>query len=373
MLDIFNQNPVQINDLTARIRANTEAIKLATSRVIDSGWLVLGPEVRRFEQAFAEYLGTTHCISVANGTEAIELALRALGIRQGDTVATVANAGMYTTTALLAIGANPHFLDVDLETRNATLAEVERALAEGVKSVVVTHLYGLAAPEIGQIAKRCAEMGVPLLEDCAQAHGARVDGQRVGTFGDAASFSFYPTKNLGALGDGGAVVTKNGAVAEKVERLRQYGWTTKYQVEIGGARNSRLDEIQAAILSVFLPTLDATNVRRREIASLYTTKIEHSDVNLPHVGKEDYVAHLYVLRSAGRDSLREHLRESGISAEVHYPIPDHQQPLFGNRFDLISLKNTEQLSKEILTLPCYPEMSDAQVEQVAARINMWRP
>lgn len=364
---------MQINDLSARIGAYKSQIKTATNRVIESGWLVLGPEVIEFEQSFANYLGAMHCLGVANGTEAIELALKALGIERGDSVATVANAGMYTTTALLAIGAEPFFLDVDLCSHNATLAEVERALAAGVSAVVVTHLYGLAAPEIRQIATRCAQQGVPLLEDCAQAHGARLGGQRIGTFGDAASFSFYPTKNLGALGDGGAVVTANEIIAEKVARLRQYGWSTKYQVEVGGARNSRLDEMQAAILSVFLPDLDAANTRRREIAAQYSAKITHPNVLLPMQGGDDYVAHLYVVRSAKRDALRTHLRSEDIATDVHYPIPDYRQPLFGNRFESVHLENTERLSREILTLPCYPEMTNAQIEQVVKAINRWQP
>ena len=363
---------MQINNLSARIFKYKQKIKNATDGVIESGWLVLGPAVKRFEQSFAGYLGAAHCISLANGTDAIELALRALGVEQGDSVATVANAGMYTTTAMLAIGAEPFFLDVDMASRNTTLAEVERALAAGVKAVVVTHLYGLAVPQIRQIAECCARQGVPLLEDCAQAHGARVGGQRVGTFGDAASFSFYPTKNLGALGDGGAVVTSNGVVAEKVARLRQYGWTTKYQVEVGGARNSRLDEMQAAILSVFLPDLDGANARRRDIAAQYSAAIVHPEVSLPAQAGEEYVAHLYVLQSARRDALRAHLRDCEITADVHYPIPDYRQPLFGNRFESVRLENTERLSREILTLPCYPEMTDAQIEQVVSAVNAWR-
>lgn len=363
---------MQINNLSARIFKYKQKIKNATDGVIESGWLVLGPAVKRFEQSFAGYLGAAHCISLANGTDAIELALRALGVEQADSVATVANAGMYTTTAMLAIGAEPFFLDVDMASRNTTLAEVERALAAGVKAVVVTHLYGLAVPQIRQIAECCARQGVPLLEDCAQAHGARVGGQRVGTFGDAASFSFYPTKNLGALGDGGAVVTSNGVVAEKVARLRQYGWTTKYQVEVGGARNSRLDEMQAAILSVFLPDLDGANARRRDIAAQYSAAIVHPEVSLPAQAGEEYVAHLYVLQSARRDALRAHLRDCEITADVHYPIPDYRQPLFGNRFESVRLENTERLSREILTLPCYPEMTDAQIEQVVGAVNAWR-
>lgn len=364
---------MNINDLSARVRSYESQLKESIHRVVESGWVVLGPEVRRFEQSFANYLGSSHCISLASGTDAIELALRALGVERGDRVATVANAGMYTTTALLAIGAEPFFLDVDLSLRNTTLAEVERALVAGVKAVVVTHLYGLAVPQIRQIADCCARQGVPLLEDCAQAHGARVDGQRVGTFGNAASFSFYPTKNLGALGDGGAVVTGNGEIAERVSRLRQYGWTSKYHVEVSGARNSRLDELQAAILSVFLPELDDANARRREIATRYSSEIVHPDVLLPLQGADEYVAHLYVVRSARRDALRVHLRTLDIATDVHYPIPDYRQPLFGNRFESVVLENTEILAREILTLPCYPEMTDAQIGKVIDAVNEWRP
>lgn len=361
-----------INDLNARMQKYQEQLKAASNRVIESGWLVLGPEVKRFEKSFADYLGAAHCISLANGTDAIELALRALGVERDSRVATVANAGAYTTTALLAIGAEPFFLDVDMNSRNTTLAEVERALAAGVKAVVVTHLYGLAVPEIREIAKLCSRQGVPLLEDCAQAHGARVKGTRVGTFGDAASFSFYPTKNLGALGDGGAVVTANEEIAQKVTRLRQYGWTAKYQVEVAGARNSRLDELQAALLSVFLPDLDAANARRRNIAAQYSAGITHPEVTLPSPGGDEYVAHLYVVQSARRDDLRAHLRDFDIATDVHYPIPDYRQPVFGNRFELICLDNTERLSREILTLPCYPEMTDAQVGQVISAVNAWK-
>ncbi|HAV35374.1 MAG TPA: erythromycin biosynthesis sensory transduction protein eryC1 [Massilia sp.] len=361
----------QINDLSARIAQCQEQIKAAVNRVVDSGWLVLGPEVKQFETAFAAYLGASDCITVANGTDAIELGLKALGVAPGDQVATVANASMYTTTALLAIGAEPFFMDVDLDSRCATLAEVTRALDAGVKAVVVTHLYGLAAPEIVQIAALCAQRGVPLFEDCAQAHGASVDGKRTGTFGAAASFSFYPTKNLGALGDGGAVVTSDASIAERMRALRQYGWSEKYKVQVAGARNSRLDEMQAAILGAFLPGLDAANARRRAIAERYSAELNHPEVQVPNASGAAYVGHLYVVRSPRRDALRAHLREAGIASDVHYPIPDHRQPLFGDRYADLRLENTERLAADILTLPCYPEMSDENVGRVIAAVNAW--
>jgi dTDP-3-amino-2,3,6-trideoxy-4-keto-D-glucose/dTDP-3-amino-3,4,6-trideoxy-alpha-D-glucose/dTDP-2,6-dideoxy-D-kanosamine transaminase len=361
----------QLNNLSERIAAYQPQIKAAVDRVIASGWLVLGPEVKGFEQQFAAYLGAAHCLGVANGTEAIEIGLRALGIGRGDTVGTVANAGAYTTTALMSIGARPHFIDVDLDTQVAGLAHVKAAIEAGVNAVVVTHLYGLGAPEIREIAQLCAEHKVPLLEDCAQAHGARVAGQRVGTFGDISSFSFYPTKNLGALGDGGAVVTNNAQFAEKVGRLRQYGWTSKYSVEVPGGKNSRLDEIQAAILKDLLPFLDDANARRREIARRYNAGIKHSALVLPAGKGDEYVAHLYVVRSRARDSLREHLRQRDIASDVHYPIPDYRQPVFGEEFAGVRLANTERLAAEILTLPCYPEMTDAAVDSVISAVNGW--
>ena len=364
---------LQINNLSERINKHKSEISGAVARVINSGWVVLGPEVKRFEQEFAQYIEASHCISLANGTDAIELALRAMGVSKGDTVATVANAGMYATTALLAIGASPYFMDVDAATHNVTLQEVEKALASGVSAVVVTHLYGLAVAEIESIASLCSKKGVALLEDCAQAHGARINGRRVGSFGTAASFSFYPTKNLGALGDGGAIITNSDQVARKVQGLRQYGWSSKYKVELENARNSRLDEIQAAILLEFLPGLDACNGLRKNIAKAYCVEINSADVTCDQVNDDSYVAHLFVVRSPQRDSLREHLKSAGIASDIHYPIPDHQQPVFKDKYKSLHLKNTARLSQEILTLPCYPEMTRAQVEQVVHAVNTWKP
>lgn len=361
----------QVCNLSARIIKYQNQIKETVNRVIDSGYFILGPEVDKFEKAFACFHRSQYCISLANGTESIELALKAMHVGPKDLVATVANAGMYVTTSILAAGAEPYFMDVSLETKNVTFNEVRSAIEAGVKAVVVTHLYGLAIAEIEQIAQYCAQKKIFLLEDCAQAHGAQVNGRRVGTFGDASSFSFYPTKNLGALGDGGAVVTNNREIAEEVKLLRQYGWTSKYKVNIARARNSRLDEIQAAILSLFLPELNMMNDRRREIANYYTTMISHPDILVPSVQSLDYVAHLYVIRSSRRDELRNYLLARNIASDVHYPIPDYKQPFFCDRYKNIHLSNTERLAKEILTLPCYPEMENNEVDQVISAINGW--
>jgi dTDP-4-amino-4,6-dideoxygalactose transaminase len=360
-----------INDLSAKIQQYQPQIRSAIDRVINSGWLVLGQEVKNFEASFAAYLGAQYCVSVANGTDAIELALKAMGVGSGDRVATAANAGMYSSTAILAIGAEPFFVDVDLESQGIPLSEVKRAVDAGVKAAVITHLFGLAIPDIEAIAQYCSQKGVLLLEDCAQVHGAKIKGQSAGTFGDAASFSFYPTKNLGALGDGGAVVANHAALAERIRSLRQYGWSSKYKVDMKGARNSRLDEMQAAILSTFLPDLDKANTRRREIATRYSDGIHHKAIKTPPKQGENYVAHLYVIRSQHRDSLKAHLSEQKIASDIHYPVPDYKQTIMKAQFKDISLKNTELLASEILTLPCYPEMSDAQVTQVIDAVNGW--
>lgn len=360
-----------LNDLSYRLSAYKERLADAAGRVIASGRLVLGEEVSRFEREFAAYLCIDECVGVANGTDALELALKAVGIGRGDTVATVANAGGYTSTAILACGATPYYTDVDSATQLTTLDDVRGAIAAGVKAVVVTHLYGLMVPEIESIAAACRGHNVFLIEDCAQAHGANLGGKHAGTFGHAAAFSFYPTKNLGALGDGGAVASANADIAARVRSLRQYGWSEKYAIAQGYGKNSRLDEIQAAFLRVFLPGLDAFNARRRDIARSYDASIVHPRIDKPAIGGENYVAHLYVLRVNGRDSLREHLAAHGVGSDIHYPIPDHKQSVFQANFPGVTLPATERLAAEVLTIPCFPEMSEEQVAQVIDTVNSW--
>jgi dTDP-3-amino-2,3,6-trideoxy-4-keto-D-glucose/dTDP-3-amino-3,4,6-trideoxy-alpha-D-glucose/dTDP-2,6-dideoxy-D-kanosamine transaminase len=360
-----------INNLSAHLASQRVLVDKAIKRVLDRGWFVLGPELENFEKCFASYNKVAHCIGVANGTDAIELVLRALGVKAGDQVASAANAGMYTTTAIFAIGATPVFMDVDLTTHLVKPSEVERVISMRVKAVVVTHLYGQAIIDIAEIAIACRTANIKLVEDCAQAHGARIDGNFVGSFGDAGCFSFYPTKNLGALGDGGAVVCFDNKLAEKVKYLRQYGWTSKYHVKFAGSRNSRLDEIQAAILSEFLPYLEGWNTRRREIASQYSRFITHPAIMLPLEKGEDYVAHLYVVRAVDRGSLRQHLLTHNIASDIHYPIPDHRQAVFEKRFFEVHLPKTELLSQEVLTLPCYPEMVQSDIEKVINAVNYW--
>ncbi len=362
-----------INDLLRHQSPLRAALTEAYDRFLGSGWYVLGAEVSSFEREFAAYCGAEHAIGVANGTEALELALRALDVERGQTVGLVANAGGYGTTAVLAVGAQPRYVDVEADTLSMSVSALEQALAPGdVAAVIVTHLYGRLA-KIEEIAQVCQRHGVKLLEDCAQAHGARRGGRVAGSWGDAAAFSFYPTKNLGALGDGGAVVCGSEAVAARVRQLRQYGWAKKYHSAVPDGRNSRLDELQAAFLRVKLPHLDGWNARRGAIAARYQAAIDHPKLSLPALLGADDVAHLYVLRCPERDSLAAHLVAEQVPFDVHYPLPDYRQPMLGARFAQTALPVTEQACREVLTLPCFPEMTDEEVDWVAAAVNRWRP
>lgn len=360
---------IPVNSLSRHIEPLKDVLTAAAAKVVGGGYFVLGPNVREFESAFASYCGVEHCIGVANGTDALELSLRALGISAGDRVAVVANAAMYGTSAVLACGAEPVFIDIDASSATMDTAALEVALSKGnIKAVIVTHLYGQLA-EIEDLAALCRRHGVGLVEDCAQAHGARNTQGLAGSFGDIASFSFYPTKNLGALGDGGAVVTHRDDLAERVRKLRQYGWTQKYTNGIAGGRNSRLDEIQASMLLLMLPHLDHWNQSRRTIAERYAKGIRNERIHLNTSAGESYVAHLYVVRCDDRVALQQHLIENGIQTDVHYPIPDHRQPCLEERFADVHLPLTERDCLTVLTLPCFPELTDSEIDQVIDACN----
>ena len=360
----------KINDLSLHNSAIAEGLHKAAARVIDSGWYAMGPEVAAFEKAFAAYCGVTDAIGVANGTEAIELALRALGVNVGDEVITVANAGFYSSTAIRAIGAVPVYVDIQESNLLMDVACAEKAITPKTKAIIITHLFGQLA-DMQPLCALAKKHGIALVEDCAQSHGATVNGKRAGSFGDIAAFSFFPTKNLGALGDGGAVATSDAALAARVRSLRQYGWTTKYTVADGGARNSRLDEMQAALLSVKLPLLDGWNEKRRQIAKHYAEKITNSAVRVPNITGADHVAHLYVIRCTQRDALKKHLHAHGIASDIHYPVLDTQQPVTGGQYAALALPVSEKVRGEILTLPCYPELTLDEVDVVANCINNW--
>lgn len=364
---------VPFNDLARCASTQRSLLLSAVSRVLDSGWFVLGPEVSGFEAEFAAQCGVQHCASVANGSDALALALAAIGVGAGDEVATCANAAMYSTLAILSLRARPVFVEIE---RNHTMspelfAQLVRNSTGGLKAVVVTHLYGQLA-DIEEIVSIARTKGIAVVEDCAQAHGAMRHGKLAGSFGDIGTFSFYPTKNLGALGDGGAVVSRSLTHHERVMTLRQYGWGTKYQVTSTGGRNSRLDELQAAILRVRLPMLAKSNTRRREIAGRYVRGIQNSAVKVPHNVADDYVAHLFVVTTANRGALQVHLHHAGIATDIHYPICDHQQPTMRALGYDISLPVSEEMSCEVLSLPCFPDLRDDEVDAVISAVNSWR-
>lgn len=346
-------------------------IEAAVLRVLKSGKYILADEGASFEAEFAQWLGAAYAVGCASGTDALALALRCLGIGPGSTVVTVSHTSVATVAAIELVGATP--LLIDIEADHYTMDPDELALVlerppgdlPPISAVVPVHMYGQPA-DLKPILKLCARWGVPVVEDCAQATGAEYMGRRVGTFGEAAAFSFYPTKNLGAIGDAGLVCARDKRVSERARALRQYGWRQRFISEEPGT-NSRLDEIQAAILRAKLIHLDKANARRQDIANAYDDALAHQAVLAPsrRAGCH-HVFHQYVIRVARRDSFQAALREAGIMTGVHYPVPVHEQPAYANRVKLgpSACKATTVAAKEILSLPMYPELTDAQVERV---------
>ncbi|MEP6656413.1 MAG: DegT/DnrJ/EryC1/StrS family aminotransferase [Betaproteobacteria bacterium] len=361
---------VPLNDLRRTTAALADSRRAAFNRVLERGSFVLGPEVHGFEREFAAYCGVAHCVTVANGSDALELALRALGVEAGDEVVTVANAAMYSTLAIINCGATPVYADVEESTLTMSPSSLASVLSARTRTVVVTHLYGRLA-DMPALRRVTQSRDLPLVEDCAQAHGARSSAGRAGSLGDAGCFSFYPTKNLAALGDGGAITTHDRALRDRLRALRQYGWDRKYHVVIGGGRNSRLDEVQAALLRTHLPHLDFQNARRRAIAVAYAERIRHPGIQPLPAGGEESVAHLAVVRSAQRDALRVHLERNDVGTDIHYPIPDHRQPVMADQGRRISLPVTERACAEVLSLPCFPALEDAELDHVITACNTW--
>lgn len=345
-------------------------IEAAALRVLRSGWYILGQEVSAFEQEWARYLGVAHCVAVGNGTEALHLAMRALGPHSGDEVLTVANAGGYSAIAARQAGLTPRFADVDEATRAMSPASLAHAITPRTRAIVPVHLYGRPAP-MDQIMALAERHGLPVIEDCAQSHGARWGDQMTGSIGRLACFSFYPTKNLGALGDGGAIVTDDAALADKLRKLRVYGWSQKYYSTEQGGINSRLDELQAAILRAKLPRLAEWNALRRERAGWYRELLGNVDgITLPD-DDPGHVYHLYVIQVRGgkRNALKQHLADRGIGTDVHYPLPTHLQPAFDDLgYEPGELPVTERLAESVLSLPCYPELTREEVEAVSNAI-----
>ncbi|HEV7665216.1 MAG TPA: DegT/DnrJ/EryC1/StrS family aminotransferase [Chloroflexota bacterium] len=364
----LERRAVPFNVLAPGVAAIRPELDVAMARVLDSGWFLMGPELDAFERQWAAYHGPGFLsVGVGSGTDGLKIGLQALGIGPGDDVLVVANAGIPPVAALVATGARPVFCDVDPATHALDPAEIDHRITPHTRAVLVVHLYGHPAP-MDAILERARANGLKVLEDCAQAHGAHYQGQLVGTFGDAAAFSFYPTKNLGALGDAGALLTADPEVAERARLLRMYGWRERYTSELHSTV-SRLDELQAALLATKLPHLDAWNSARQALAAQYHVALDGL-VGLP---PPEGVFHLYVIRTAERDRLRVHLTTHGVGVDVHYPRPVHLQTpfaAFGNGSG--SLPHTEQLSREILSLPIYPELAAADVAYVCQVIAEFR-
>lgn len=347
-----------------------EALDAAWHRVLDAGRYILGLEVEAFESEFAAYIGDQYGVGVANGTEAIEIALRALGVGPGDEVVTVSHTAVATATAIRRAGAEPVFVDIDPETFTMDPGRLQVAITDRTKAIVPVHLYGQAA-DLAPIMELAGDLQVPVVEDCAQSHGASYRGKKAGSFGALAAFSFYPTKNLGAIGDGGIVTTPSPDLAERCRLLREYGWTQRY-VSTRDGWNSRLDELQAAILRAKLPYLDERNASRARLASRYSELLADTDLVLPAPGPDrDHVYHLYVVRASHRDQLQAQLIDSGIGCGIHYPVPVHQQAAFAARPDAHQhpLEHTERAAAEILTLPLHPAMTLDTVDEVANRVR----
>ena len=351
-------------DPGAGYRAHRDAIDSAVARVLASGWYVLGKEGESFEAEFSAYQECGHTIGVANGTDAIELALQALGVGPGYRVATVANTVTATVAAICATGATPVFVEIDDATMVMDVSALEDVLLTGsIDAIVPVHLYGQPV-DMPAVMRLATEHGCKVVEDCAQAHGATIGGRRVGTWGHAAAFSFYPTKNLGALGDGGAVFTRDTALAEEVRARRQYGWKQRYDA-VGPGRNSRLDEIQAAILRARLPFLESENRVRRDWAARYDAALADFEWRLPaKVAGTVSAYHQFTVRSPRRDAWAARLREHGILAGILYPVPVHRQA--AHRVVDLSLPVTERACSEVLCLPVHPQLSGAEIDRVIA-------
>jgi dTDP-4-amino-4,6-dideoxygalactose transaminase len=336
--------------------------------VLESGYYILGPEVEAFEAEFAEYVGVRYALGVASGTEAIQLALAACGVSTNDEVITVSHTAVATVAAIQAVGANPVLVDIDPDSYTIATAQIEQVITTRTKAIIPVHIYGHPA-DLGPILEIAQKHHLFVVEDCAQSHGAVYKGGRTGSLGDVGAFSFYPTKNLGAIGDGGMIVTNNEAIFKKASLLRQYGWEKRYISQIAGY-NSRLDPIQAAILRIKLRNLEENNQKRANLARFYSHELSNW-VDTP-VEKPDcsHVYHLYVIRTDHRDSLQVFLDRNGVSSGVHYPLPVHLQPAYKDKvLTSGSLSHTESIYLRIISLPLYPQLTKAQAQIVVDQVK----
>jgi len=359
---------IPLVDLKRQYSASRDEFHAGLDAVLESMQLFLGPNIRGFEEEYARYVNAVDCVGVSDGTAALHLVLRACDIGPGDEVITVSHTFFATVEAINLVGATPVFVDIDPSTYNMDLAAVEEAITPRTKAILPVHLYGrmVHMPDIMDTARR---NGLRVIEDACQAHGAHIDGRMAGTFGDAGCFSFYYSKNLGAYGEAGGVVTSDPEIAQRVRMLRDHGSIKRYHHDVLGL-NARLDEMQAAVLRVKLPLLDGWNEARRRIAARYNAALGHLPIDLPTLPGEDHVFHLYVIRTRNRDELRAHLERRGIHAGIHYPVPCHLQRACASfSAGMGSLPVTESVVGEILSLPIFPELRDEEVDHVVRALE----
>jgi dTDP-4-amino-4,6-dideoxygalactose transaminase len=354
-------------DLKSINASYREELIEAVCGVIDSGNYVLGPEEHKFEETFARYIGSKYCIGTGNALDSLTMILRAMDFKPGDEILVSAHTYIATVLAISANNLVPVFMEPSLDTYNIDPDLIENRITQKTKAIMIVHLYGRIC-EMDKIMKIVKKHNLKLIEDCAQAAGAMLQNKRAGSFGDAAAFSFYPGKNLGALGDGGAVITSDESLGQKIRALRNYGSLIKYECLYKGV-NSRLDELQAAILNVKLKHLDKENESRRTLANQYNSLIHNPEVRLPdNPGNESHIWHLYVIRHPSRHKFQEYLLSKGIQSIIHYPIAIHKQKAY-SEINHYSLPNTEKLTNEVLSLPIGPTMTPGEVEYIANTIN----
>jgi len=358
---------IQFLDLSRLHKSIRAELDAAYKRVMDSGWFIMGPELAALESEFATYCEVKHCIGVGNGLEALHLLLRAYGIGPGDEVIVPSNTFIATWLAVTQCGATPVPVEPDNKTYNIDPSLIEAAISPRTRAIMPVHLYGQPA-DMDLVNELATKHGLIVIEDAAQSQGACYKGRKTGALGHAAATSFYPGKNLGALGDGGAVLTNDDEIAAKIRRLRNYGSSVKYQHDLSGY-NSRLDELQAAFLREKLKVLDGWNVKRREIAASYSLMLEGSNYLLPFVPEyAEPVWHLYVIRSQRRDALKAYLETQGISTVIHYPIPPHRQACYRD-YASHNLPIAEKLASEMLSLPMSPDLSKDEIEYICKMVG----
>ena len=354
--------------LNERVRRELDA---AVKRVLDSGWYLLGKEIEAFEKEYASWCGVRHCIGCANGLDALKLIIRGYGFGPGDEIIAPANTYIASLISISANGATPVLVEPDINTYLIDPEKIESAITSRTKAIMVVHLYGRAM-DMTRIWEIAEKYNLKIIEDSAQAHGAMFNGKRVGNLGDASGFSFYPGKNLGCLGDGGAVTTNDDGLAEKIRALRNYGSDVKYHFPYRGT-NSRLDEIQAALLRVKLPHLDEDNAARREVAEFYSAEINNPLVCLPRLPPtpDMCVWHIFPVRVHGRDEFQKYLAGRGVQTMIHYPIPPHRQPAY-TEWHGLELPITERIHDEIISLPISPAMTKEDVFSVVEAVGKWQ-